>query len=104
MRRRYTTKRLDCGRVELRVHVFCWLGEAGEVRTFWAPDRERDERHGYLREEFGDRQGTLGLQVCDGLTHRGDTLLGSQRSLLDLVRYEAQACLRSQAREEERYG
>lgn len=53
-------------------------------RRFWAP-----AAGGNVREVNASRPGTLGQQVCGGLTHRGWTLsVASPSQLLPLIRTE----------------
>ncbi len=92
MTRRYTTT------ADTAVHEECWLGAAGEVRTYWTPSGG-----GYVREISRTRPGTLGHHVCDRLAHMGSTLSSSRGALLGLIRSEARACLRAEAIEEARW-
>jgi hypothetical protein len=61
----------------------------GIRREFWAPSDG-----GYVREISESRPGTLGMQVCDGLVHRGSTLTCGPTGLLALIRREARRCYR----------
>jgi hypothetical protein len=64
------------------------------VRRFWAP-----AGGGYVREVTAHRPGTLGHQVCSGLSHRGGTLsVGSPDDLITLIRREWQRARRAEAR------
>jgi hypothetical protein len=68
-------------------------------RRFWAPPSG-----GYVREVTAQRPGTLGQQVCGGLSHRGNTLsVNSPDQLMALIRREWQAARRDEARERARY-
>jgi hypothetical protein len=88
MTRRYTTKSTGRG-VLLTVLVDCPLGDAGTTREFWVPSSG-----GYVREEHGANHGTLGRQVCDGLSYSGPTLSSSREGLLPLIRREAKVGMR----------
>ncbi len=67
-------------------------------RRFWVPGSG-----GYVREVCGANHGTLGQQVCAGLSHRGYTLgVGSADRLLPLIRKEWASVRREEARERAR--
>jgi len=60
-------------------------------RRFWCPPSG-----GYVREVTASRPGTLGQQVCAGLTHRGGTLsVRTPADLIGLIRREWQAAKRA---------
>jgi hypothetical protein len=66
-----------------------YTGEPVE-RRFWAPPSG-----GYVREVTNSRPGTLGQQVCAGLTDRGSTLhVSAPEKLLPLIRSEWQRARR----------
>lgn len=89
---RYRVKRTGSQEVELHVLEDCWLGFAGYVLRFMCWSH-------YVHTPF--RGGTR--QVCERLHHTGSTLMSSPGGLLECIRSEARACLREQAREEDRY-
>ena len=45
-------------------------------RTYWCPDE-----YGYVREEHGTNHGTLGRQVGEDLSHSGDMMMASAKTL-----------------------
>ena len=68
-------------------------------RRFWAPPSG-----GYVREVTAQRPGTLGQQVCSGLSHRGSTMqVSTPDNLLALIRREWQVARRAEARDRARY-
>ena len=62
----------------------------GVTRTFCIP-YTLSSGEGYVRE--GDN---MGPQVCDGLTHRGNTLRATPESLLPIIRAEWRRWKRSE--------
>lgn len=85
MTRRYTVTAEEPDRATLTVLADGPLGDAGQTREFWMPDGG-----GYVRETSERRPGTLGLQVCGGLSGSGSTLyLSEGGNLTRLIRREA---------------
>ena len=70
-------------------HVILTDTATGLQREFWVP-----LGGGYVREISESRPGTMGLQVCYGLVHSGDTLTCGPTGLLALIRREARKLYR----------
>lgn len=86
--------RQDGSEVVLRCHDQ-FSGERIE-RRFWAPPSG-----GYVREVSTAKPGTLGQQVCGGLSHRGSTLsVRDPADLIHLIRREWQAAKRAARRDQ----
>lgn len=69
-------------------------------REYWCPDGG-----GYVRQISEGRPGTLGRQICDGLSGSGSTLSWpATRPLAILIRRELRARLRATERAHERAG
>lgn len=62
-------------------------------RRFWVPPNG-----GYVREVTAERPGTLGAQVCKGLSNRGVTLWAERDNLLSVIRNEYRSLKRKEAK------
>lgn len=89
---RYSVRRTGSREVELHVLEDCWLGYAGYVLRFmcWGHRVHAPFRGGHRL-------------VCERLRYTGAPLSSSPEGLLKCIRIEARACLRGQARDEDRY-
>ena len=73
-----------------------WLGEEGTERHFAIRGR-------YVYEVSPETE--KGRQVCDRLSGSGSTLMWSNDdTLIDCIRYEAQACLREEEKDAQKRG
>ena len=67
-----------------------------QVERFWVADLGSNglTKEAYVRWVTEDRPGTLGQQVCEGLSRLGSTLMANPGSLIDVIRYEHDRAMR----------